>query len=85
MINRKGIYKIKCIKPGGVTLTNYGHFVFAQNEEIDLLDLALPRAIYCANWPTAENMCKDKGFELAQRIAAGEFIITETRKPEIIE
>lgn len=75
-----GSYKIKCIKVGGVTLTNYGQYEFSEDEEIDLLDSELPDTIRVGNYLTAQNMCEDIGFEIAQRIQAGEFEITERKR-----
>lgn len=80
-----GVYKIKCVKPGGHTLINYGQYAFSENEEIDLMDQNLPDTIRCGNWWTANTMCKDQGFEIAQLIAAGDFIITESIMPTFDE
>ena len=77
-----GILKIKCVKPGGYTLTNYGQYHFNEQDEIDLLDTLLPATIRCSDWWTANNICNDNGYEIAQLIIAGYFIITESRKPQ---
>jgi len=79
----KGVYKIKCVKAGGHTLTNYGQQAFAENEELDLLDDATPGTIRAADWWTADNMCRDTGFEIAQLIAAGDFEVSEKRRPDL--
>ena len=81
----RGVYKIKCVKDGGITLTNYGQYEFDKNDEIDLLDPELPDTIKCLDWHTADNMCLDTGFEIAQRIAAGEFTVTEKRMPDMMQ
>lgn len=80
-----GVYKIKCVNPGGCTLTKYGQYAFSENEEIDLLDPGLPDTIRCSNWWTAKTMCTDTGYEIAQRIVAGEFIVTEATLPAVEE
>jgi hypothetical protein len=79
----KGVYKIKCVKVGGHTLTKYGQKAFAENEELDLLDDATPATIRAADWWTADNMCRDTGFEIAQLIAAGDFVVVEKRRPDL--
>lgn len=79
----KGVYRIKCVKAGGHTLTNYGQKHFAENEELDLLDDATPATIRAADWWTADNMCRDTGFELAQLINAGDFEVAEKRRPDL--
>lgn len=78
----RGTYRIRCVKVGGVTLTHYGQYVFAQDDEIDLLDQGLPATIRCGDWQTADNVCRDVGFEIAQRIVAGEFVVTEKSRPQ---
>jgi len=78
-----GVYRIKCVKVGGVTLANYGQYGFTQDEEIDLLDPTLPATIKCVDWNTADNMCRDVGFEIAQRVVAGEFVVVEKRAPNL--
>ena len=81
-IFNKGIYRIKCVKSGGHTLTNYGQLEFEENEELDLLGDATPDAIRAEDWWTADSMCRDTGFEIAQLIAAGDFEITEKIQPD---
>ena len=76
-----GKYIIRCIKSGGVTLTNYGQKYFAEEEELDLLNELAPSTIKASDFSTASNMCEDSGFELAQRIASGEFIIVLRIRP----
>jgi len=79
----RGVYKIKCVKAGGHTLTNYGQYAFTENEEIDLLDQNLPATIRCVDWWTADNMCRDTGFEIAQLMVAGDFVVVEKRQPDL--
>lgn len=78
----KGVYRIKCVKPGGHTLTKYGAQIFAENEELDLVADSTPSAIRAADWWTADNMCRDTGYELAQLIVAGHFEVVEKRRPD---
>lgn len=78
-----GVFKIKCVKVGGITLTNYGQQSFSENEELDLLDAETPAALRAGSYSTADTMCRDPARELAQRIAAGEFIITERAVPDM--
>lgn len=79
-----GVYKIKCVKAGGHTLTNYGQFAFSEGQEVDLLDAGLPDTIRAGSYWTAENMCRDTGYEIAQLIAAGDFIVVERREPDLM-
>lgn len=79
----KGVYRIKCVKAGGHTLTNYGQKAFTENEELDLLDDATPDTIRAADWWTADNMCRDTGFEIAQLIRDGHFTVAEKRQPDL--
>lgn len=81
MIYHRGTYKIRCAKAGGVTLTGYGQRAFTQGEELDLLADGIPDTIRANDYSTATHMCEDLGFELAQRIAAGEFEIIERTPP----
>lgn len=83
MIIPLGVYKIKCVKQGGYTLKNYGQKVFAEGEEIDLLDANIPETLRAGSWQTANDMCTDTGFELAQLIAAGYFVVTEKERPDL--
>ena len=85
MSNELGTYKIECIRPGGYTLTNYGQYSFSENEEIDLMDQNLPDTIRCGSWWTARTMCTDMGYEIAQLIASGDFIVTEATMPVVSE
>ena len=84
-MSTEGVYKIKCVKPGGHTLINYGQYSFSENEEIDLMDQNLPDTLRCGNWWTARTMCTDTGYEIAQLIEAGDFIVTETAPPTVDE
>jgi hypothetical protein len=79
----KGTYRIKCVKTGGQILTNYGGYDFAEDAEVDLLDDATPDTLRAGDYWTADNMCRDTGFEIAQRIQAGEFVVVEKRQPDI--
>jgi len=76
-----GTYKIKCVKVGGYTLTGYGQYAFAENEEIDLLAQTTPTTLRAGNHHTANAMCKDTTYEIAQLITAGDFVITEITPP----
>lgn len=78
-----GVYKIKCIHQGGYVLSGYGQYAFEEGEEIDLMNQSLPETIRCSSWSTADNICKDMGFEIAQLIAIGDFIITEKKSPNM--
>ena len=77
-----GIYSIRCIRPGGRTLTNYGQYAFTEGEVLDLLAETTPDTIKANDYSTARTMCEDIGFELAQRIAAGEFVVAERVAPD---
>ncbi len=70
-----GEVKIKCVKTGGVTMTNYGAYIFAENDELDLLDPATADQIRAPNYACAHTMITDPACELTVRIAAGEFVI----------
>ena len=78
-----GVYKIQCANPSGCTLANYGQFSFSDGYEIDLMDQTLPETIRCGDWYTADNMCRDTGFEMAQLIQSGDLIVTERTPPDI--
>lgn len=80
-----GEYKIQCVKPGGDTLANYGGFVAAQDQIIDLLDESTPSAVRAFDYWTARTMCEDTAFELAQKIAAGSWKLVSKRLPEPID
>lgn len=84
MIVNKGVFKIKCVKVGGHTLTGYGQYAFAENEEIDLLSDTAPGTIRCASLGIAKNICSNLHLELAQLILAGYFQIIETQEPVMI-
>ena len=77
----RGEVKLKCVKVGGYTMTNYGAYMWAQDEERSLFDGALPVALRADEYGTARNMIVDPARELTQRIAAGDFIIVEDRHP----
>jgi len=76
-----GTYKIKCVKVGGHTLTGYGQYAFSENEEIDLLAQSTPPTLRAGTHHTAKAMCEDTTYEIAQLIAAGDFIVTEITPP----
>ena len=80
MIDR-GTFKIKCVRVGGLALDGYGGFVFEENEEVDLLGDVLPDTLKCIDYSTADRICSDANLEIAQRIAAGDIIVTEQRRP----
>lgn len=77
-----GNFIVKCVKVGGDTLSTYG-FAASQGQEVDLLDPATPDNIRAFDYWTAENMCRDTGFELAQKIVAGHWQVVSKRMPEI--
>lgn len=77
----QGVYRIRCIKAGGCALTEYGAPVFTEGEELDLMDESVSELLRCADWSIAHNLCTDPSLEIAQRIAAGEFVVVESRKP----
>jgi hypothetical protein len=79
-----GTYKIECVKPGGLTLENYGQFHFEEGQVTDLLDPALPTGIKCSDWETAYIMCHDGGLEIAQKINLGHLEVVEVRAPSIV-
>jgi len=78
----KGELRIKCVRTGGYTMQGYGGYAWAEDEEQDLVDEALPATLRAADYWTARNMCKDPALELAQRIVAGDFIIVSERQPD---
>lgn len=78
----KGELRIKCVKPGGYTMTNYGGYAWAEDEEQNLVDEALPATLRAGDYWTARNMCKDPALELAQRIVAGDFVIVSEKQPD---
>ena len=75
-----GQYVVKCVKPGGDTLTTYS-FAAAQDQVVDLLDAGTPANLRAGSYWTAQTMCEDTGFELAQKIAAGSWQIITRRQP----
>ena len=79
----QGTYRIRCQRPGGLTLQGYGQFSFKQDQEVDLLDEALPPTLRAGSYATAHNMCADQAYELAQLIAAGDLVVVERRSPRI--
>lgn len=78
-----GKYIVRCLKPGGDTLVTYSTSA-DQGEEIDLLDPGTPDNIRAGGYWTAENMCCDLGFELAQKIARGDWAVIEKRQPQSV-
>jgi hypothetical protein len=77
-----GKYVVKCVKPGGDTLALY-NFAATEGQAVDLLDAATDASIRAAQFWTAANMCEDQGFELAQKIAAGSWIVVVRREPDL--
>lgn len=75
-----GKYVVKCLKSGGDTLLTYGYTAL-QNQEVDLLDPSTPDNLRAGGYLTAENMCMDIGFELAQKIASGDWAVVEKVLP----
>ncbi len=82
MVVDKGTYRIKCVKPNGQTLTGYDGYDFAEGAEVDLLDDATSATLRAGDYWIADNMCRDIGFEIAQRIQAGEFVVVEKKQPD---
>jgi len=78
----KGSFIIKCVKAGGYTMTGYGGYSWAENEQQNLVDDALPDTLRAGDYWTARNMCRDPARELAQRIEAGDFIVVEEQQPD---
>lgn len=76
-----GCFKIRCVKSGGLTLVGYGAFHFDENQEVDLLDPSLPATLRCATWGVAQLVCSDPSTELAQLVANGALVVSESRKP----
>ncbi|HSC28981.1 MAG TPA: hypothetical protein VLD67_17025 [Vicinamibacterales bacterium] len=76
-----GEYVVKCIKPGGDTLSTYGDFAATQDQSIDLLADSTPDSLRAGSYWTAQTMCEDPGFELAQKIAAGTWQVVSKRQP----
>lgn len=86
-----GEISIKNISGGALQLTNYGQYTFAVDEEINLLDSALPDTLRAADYPNALNMVgcatptkapHHTDYELAQRIVANELAVTVNRRPD---
>ena len=80
----RGEIVIKCVKAGGYTMTNYGAYAWSQDEQKSLFDVALPATLRVLDYKTAKRMINDLNYELAQRIAAGDFIII-TDTPEDLD
>lgn len=78
-----GEYVIKCVKPGGDTLALYGNFAATEGQVINLLDAGTDDRIRAGGYWTAQNMCEDVGFELAQKIKAGTWQLVSKREPTI--
>ena len=77
----RGMYVIRCVKDGGLTLTEYGQYEFGDEEDVNLLNPEVPETLRANDYWVAHVMCTDTGFELAQRISAGELEIVKTIKP----
>ena len=75
-----GSYIVKCVKPGGDSLALYG-FTASEAQEGDLLDPATPDNIRAIDFITADNMCRDPGLELAQKIKQGTWVVVRRRDP----
>jgi hypothetical protein len=75
-----GEYVVKCVKPGGDTLALY-NFAATEGQVIDLLDAGTDEKIRAGGFWTAQNMCEDLGFELAQKIVAGTWFVVVRREP----
>lgn len=83
LLKIRGDIVIKCIKTGGYTMTNYGQYAWAQDEEKSLFDPALPDTIRTADYSTAKRMVTDTNYELAQQVVAGNFEITSDVPPDV--
>ncbi len=77
----KGSFVIRCVKSGGYTMTAYGQYAWAEDEEKDLMDATLPATLKAGDYHTARNMCRDPARELAQAITAGDFVVVSERFP----
>ncbi len=86
MVSFKGQYKIKNVSGRRLQLRGYGQYNFEVDEEIDLLDPAVPSTLRAADWHTAQNMVGYARvrrppiyavYELAQRIESGDLEVTE--------
>lgn len=78
----RGDVRVQCVKTGGYTMTAYGQYVWAQDEVRSLFDDTLPASLRVEDYSTAHNMVVDPGYELAQRIAYGDFVLVEDRLPD---
>lgn len=81
MNDQLGLYVIRCVAPAGVTLAQYGGYRLEENEAVDLLDQELPDEIRFSQFAAADVACTDLGFELAQRIDAGELEVVARVEP----
>jgi hypothetical protein len=78
-----GEYVVKAVD-GDVTLnpTPYGSYTFLDGVEVDLLSESTDTRVRAwPNWGNAQVMCEDTGFEIAQRIVAGELAVVRRRPP----
>lgn len=75
-----GEYTVKCVKPGGDTLATYS-FTATQDQVVNLLDEATPANLRAGSYWTAQTMCEDTGFELAQKIRDGLWQLVSKRQP----
>ena len=80
-----GIYKIKCMKAGGLALEMYSGFALEEGQEIDLVNDDLPETIKCNDWWTADVLCRDPNLEIAQLIVSGDIVVIDSRKPDLFE
>ena len=81
-VRLRGTYFVRCVKAGGYTMEKFGQYVWSEGEEMDLLDPSTPENLRAADFWIARNMCEDSGLELAQRIAAGDFVVGPILQPD---
>jgi len=88
----KGCLKIKNVSGSILTLTEYGQYEFAVDEELNLLDEVVPNTLRAADYYTAQNMVGRASvgkapsyttYELAQKINAGQLAVIEDRLPDV--
>lgn len=88
----RGSIFIKNISGEILTLVNYGQYEFAVDEELNLLDDAVPDTLRAGEFETAKNMIgyaevdrdpKHVLYELGQLISEGKLKVTNTIDPDI--
>jgi len=78
-----GSFVIRCVKEGGYTMTGYGQYVWAEDEEHDLVSNdTLPESLQCIDYYEAHHLCRYPRNELAIAIDHGDFIIVSRQFPD---